>query len=835
MRPQLYVICSCTIRLLVVLLACSVVPRQAASQDQSTVVIARKTQIPHRQPRLATSLQAASQIVTQRGIAAARTALVRGLRMSQSGEVEVYIYASKVTEANLQTLQQHGVQIQRVHEPAGLIYASLSMQTLPTVAALDFVRWIAPPSYGLLRTGSVTSAADAAMRTADVRTDLGVDGSNVRVGIISDSLIDLQASVDTGDLPPDLIIVDGNDGSNLSRTIDEGRAMAELIHDLAPGATLLFHSGFPTSLDTVAAIEALTAAGADIIVDDLGFFFEPVFEDGPVAQAVQEAIDNGVVYVTSAGNAAEEHYHAPYREFDANDFDPVVNLHDFGGGDTTMAITIAPESFLQVVLQWPNRFDGSANTADYDLFLFDASGTVEACTLSGLDGFCASVDAQLNAPAPPLEVVFLGNRTSQAVTVNVVINRFGGAALPLRLLFAGQIRVEEHNVARGSIFGHPCVRDALAVGAIDAADPGFDTIEAFSSQGPCEIMLPVHDSRTKPDLVGADGTRTSLTFFDPFFGTSAAAPHVAAVAALLMEAAGGPDAVSPMQLADTLRRAAIDLGAVGNDNVFGHGSVDAMQAVDLLLGGMNTAPQSTIDSPAGDIMLTPGESLAIQGNCVDAEEDTPFTFAWDFGDIAAPSTAQNPGLLTFANSGTFPITFTCTDATVASDDTPAVSTVIVNQPPQSRITSHSSSVIITAGSQIDFAGVCSDTEDHEPYAFLWSFGSGADIISSTEQNPSNVLFNTPGDYTVSFVCQDAFGTASISPATVRVLVNPSVDGGSKGGGCRLLSDAPHTPVHPVEALGNLFLPVAVIFLVRLWRRRKIKPHGPVKRKRHPER
>jgi hypothetical protein len=50
---------------------------------------------------------------------------------------------------------------------------------------------------------------------------------------------------------------------------DEGRALAEIIHDLAPGATLLFRTGFPTSLDFIAAVRELTEAGAQIIVDDI--------------------------------------------------------------------------------------------------------------------------------------------------------------------------------------------------------------------------------------------------------------------------------------------------------------------------------------------------------------------------------------------------------------------------------------------------------------------------------------------------------------------------------------------------------------------------------------
>jgi subtilisin family serine protease len=660
---------------------------------------------------------------------------------------------------------------------------------------------------------------------------MGVDGRGVRIGIISDSLINLQASVDSGDLPSDLIIVDGQDGSTVPDTVDEGRAMAEIIHDLAPGATLLFHSGIPTSLDMIAAIRALTAADADIIVDDLGFI-EPVFEDGPVAQAVQEAIDHGVVYVTAAGNDAMRHYQALYGELDPNGNKPVVNLHGCGGADTTMAITIAPGGFLAAFLQWPEPFDGSAPRADYDLFLFDASGTVEACTLPGLTGSCASIDIQLGGNAPPLEVVFVGNATDSAVTVTVVINRFDGASLPLVLNFIGQIIVQEHNVARGSVFGHPCVRDALAVGAIDVDDPGFDTIESFSSQGPCEIFFPVFDVRTKPDVAGANRVVTSVPGFDtaaPFLGTSAAAPHVAAVAALLIEAAGGPGTRSNTQIANIMRRAALDLDEPGNDNTSGHGAVDAFEAASLLQSATNTAPQSTIDSPTNDVVIVPLTTLTFQGACIDAEENFPLSFAWDFGGAAAPATVQSPfggaaapatvqspGALTFSSPGTFPVSFTCTDAADLSDDTPATHTVTVNHPPQSRIVGLPDDVIIPAGSQVDFAGVCTDAENHLPFRFLWFFGGGADIARSTQQNPHDVRFNTPGQFTVSFTCHDALETADPVPATVRIFVNPSIDRGSTGvgGGCSILPGDQLASLSPLEALGNLLLPLVVIVIVR---------------------
>lgn len=251
--------------------------------------------------------------------------------------------------------------------------------------------------------------------------------------------------------------------------------------------------------------------------------------------------------------------------------------------------------------------------------------------------------------------------------------------MPLRIVFGGRFFVDEHNVPGRSVFGHPCVRDAMAVGAIDASDFGFDTIEPFSSRGPCEIFfapsgesdtkadgfrtsqvvpLTPPEIRTKPDVVAADGTNTSLLAFAPFFGTSAAAPHAAAVAALLMDFGGGPEFTSASQILNLMRIAAVDQGAVGVDNIYGFGVVDAVQAADVLQG----APQATILSPTENLMVTAGDTVSFMGACSDLDNNGPFTFDWIFGGGAnvESSTAQNPSV-TFPADGTFTITLTCTN------------------------------------------------------------------------------------------------------------------------------------------------------------------------------
>ena len=84
--------------------------------------------------------------------------------------------------------------------------------------------------------------------------------------------------------------------------------MLQIVHDVAPGASLAFYSGenseadFANGIGRLAAPVSAGGAGAKVIADDLGYFDEPFFQDGIVAQAVDAVEANGVAYFSAAGN-----------------------------------------------------------------------------------------------------------------------------------------------------------------------------------------------------------------------------------------------------------------------------------------------------------------------------------------------------------------------------------------------------------------------------------------------------------------------------------------------------------------------------------------------------
>ncbi len=482
----------------------------------------------------------------------------------------------------------------------------------------------ATPSYAMTHVGSVDGEALFSMFGDLSSATFLVDGSGLKIGILSDSFDgsptasdDYAANIASGDLPAGITILKDLSGSGF---IDEGRAMAQLIHDVAPGADLSFYTAFDGLADFAAGIGALVADGAEIVVDDIIYFAEPMFQDGIVAQAADAAFAAGSLYFSSAGNQERQSYESvfvgvPDAKLEAIWFTTPANLwHDFNPGgpvDTTQTFTLSPFESILLSFQWDSPFfdpgTGSpGSTNDLDILLFDASLTT---ILSG--------SASVNIGGNPVEVFSYTNTTGAPLEVNLAISLYEGSAPGLMKYvdFSGGTAGAEYSTDSGASYGHASAEGALGIGAAFWGEtPGYGVapalLEGFSSAGGTPILFmpdgtPTFEMRDRVDFTASDGDNNTFfgsdIGFDPdsfpnFFGTSAAAPNAAAIAALMLQYTstyGGP--TSPAEIYAALKAGTTDIIErsglpplplpFGPDEDSGTGFLEAPLAFEALLAG----------------------------------------------------------------------------------------------------------------------------------------------------------------------------------------------------------------------------------------------------------
>lgn len=459
--------------------------------------------------------------------------------------------------------------------------------------------------------GSVTGQGDLAMGADEARSTFGVDGSGVTIGVLSDSFNTLGGASDdiaSGDLPGA-----GNPNGNTApvnvleelsfNASDEGRAIIQLIHDVAPGADFIFHTGvFNNQADFADAITELADAGADVIVDDILYLREPMFQDGIIAQAVDEVVADGVAYFTAAGSSGRGSYESAFNP--SGQFEAVSGgeFHDFQSGagvDTFQSISVLEGQTIRISFQWDSPFfsvsGGAGSPNDLDIFLYDSTGT----------NILAS-SRDLNVGADPVEVFSFTNDGSFGTNqFNIAIANSDGPNPDLmKYVLFGGVTIDEFDTNSSTVYGHANAAGAKAVGvALYEETPEFGVnppnLQSFSSAGPTPILFetdgtPTRELRLKPEIIAPHGTNNTFFGSDTdgdglpnFFGTSAGAPHAAGVAALMLDAV--PDA-TPGEIYQALESTALDMDDPftpgfdsGFDNASGFGFIQADLAVAELL------------------------------------------------------------------------------------------------------------------------------------------------------------------------------------------------------------------------------------------------------------
>lgn len=532
------------------------------------------------------------------------------------------------------------------------------------------------------RAGAVTSQGDFAQRSDVARSTGSLDGTGITVGALSDSyncypvyaqnnvpasgpagyasngfLATASNDVTSGDLTSSVNVVQEATCMSYGAPTqlpfgDEGRAMLQIIHDVAPGASLAFYTAENGEAGFANGIKALAnTAHAKVIVDDVGYFREPFFQDGVEAQAIETVVSQGVAYFSAAGNDGHSAYDNAAPSFATlSNTAPTAGEYllnfDNSGATTTTTLSVNIPSLDQgelvaLVLQWDQPYvtgaSGSSGATSHLDLCVTGSGADQIINLQGNSVTCTGPNATGD---DPVQVLIISNPANAAAptaaeTINISIGLADGTAAPglVKLAVEGgglSVVINSQYANNPTLQGHPGAAGAAAVGAAPFyKTPGCGTtptiLESYSALGGSPTLfdttgkrLATPTTRQKPNFVAPDGGNdTFLGFkidasrdtssvsqcannanYPNFFGTSAAAPHAAGVAALMLQK---NSSLTPAQIYSALQSTALAIGSPSPDYTSGYGFIQADAAVASVAAGTTTTTSSSGGGGGGAI------------------------------------------------------------------------------------------------------------------------------------------------------------------------------------------------------------------------------------------
>jgi Ca2+-binding RTX toxin-like protein len=473
------------------------------------------------------------------GIGSPEQLRVAGLR-PHDGVVTVELTGGSATAATIRAL---GGKV--LSAGGGAVEARIPAGRLYELAATPGVGRLSTPDAGVPET--VTGGEVAASGAAQAQA-AGVTGEGVRIMVLDSEFAELGTAQAAGELPAAAQL---NFCSSFAGGGNHGTEVAEIVHDMAPSAQLYLVCADSTA-DLFEAVAYAEANGIRIISRSVGSFNsgrgDGTGAAGSPDAAVAEAVSHGILWVNSAGNYARSHWGGAWSP--SSDATTAGSL-DWGGGDTTNAVTIAQDTTQCIYLKWD---DWPVSDVDLALVLRESGASSD---------ILASDDPQTGSQ-PPIEHLCVTN-PGPTRSFDILVRRSPPSGpVPRVDLFVPEAGRIEHSVAATSLndlAGNPNVLSTTAVCA------GTGAIQTYSSQGPSIGGL------VKPDMAALTPVSTSTEAASGcatgFSGTSATAPQIAGAAALFSQALGlqGTQARAPLESLASSN----DLGAPGRDVIYGAG------------------------------------------------------------------------------------------------------------------------------------------------------------------------------------------------------------------------------------------------------------------------
>jgi len=613
------------------------------------------------------------------------------------------------TSSNVAALSAIGISSSAIEYSSDLIKVAVPLSLLDDIASrMSGVLYIRAP-YVPYPLGTPTEGTT--LIGADAYHAVGIEGSGVKVAVIDLGFSGLNQAQTRGDLPTS---IHQNDltGTGLTSGLTHGTAVAEIIYDIAPDADLYLIK-IADEVDLDLAVTYCINNGIDIINHSLGWYNTNFYDgSGTVAEIAQRAIDNGILWVNAAGNEALNHWEGTFSDGNSDGWlDQNVTFYASSGSTITLYLTWD---------QWPQA------TTDYDLYLYAPNASVLASSTKHQTG--------TEEPTESIQVT-----ATQSGTYTIQIQGSGATRLELFSLYQGLSPA----VASSCILAPGNVADVVTVGAIDHDLYTTGPVESYSSQGP------TNDGRGKPDLAAPDNVATGTYPYTTFAGTSGAAPHASAAAALLLcqQPTLNESALRSLLLSNTV--------AMGSTYLYGQGRL-ALQAP----SGTNQAPTASFAwSPSAPQTGTP---VTFNGTSSSDADGYVVSYTWNFGDGSTGS--GSVATHAFAAAGVYSVQLTVTDndgATNTSTQLVTVSATANTSPTASLAASPNPT---EPNVWISFSGAASYDVDGSIVQYAWSFGDGSTGSGSTAYH----RYTTAGTYTVQLTVTDDDGATDTDTVTIVV-------------------------------------------------------------------
>lgn len=510
--------------------------------------------------------------------------------------------------------------------------ASLGNVTLVDLPV--YARTIPMPSQhtgvsGGVITNSTSSPIDGnaitIMHAAQYISQTGSNGSGVTVGVISDDITNIATIQGQNELPA--TVTDYTNytswGHNPSPT-DEGTMMLEEVYAVAPGASLAF-CGPETATEYVTCMQSMAQHHVNLVADDLTFLFQDLMStDSTFAQGVATVLADyhDTTLFSASGNDAQSYWQGTYTPVDASNApggsatltcngQTDSYVQEFGSGIYAESLTMSASSYMY--MQWADSYTSS--TSKFDVYILDSSYNILDCaSWSDTSPDAYDVLTSVSTSAAYL-VIATPDMTAQGKFMKLDLYADGGATMA--------------STADGAIDSpQKFISGVQNIGAVKATDGVGDTIEPYSGTGPIQLEYPSATTSQAPIFVAPDGVvvDTAGTDFSSaptnangdsvFYGTSAATPNAAAVAALLESTFPG---VAPTAILTYMRDGATQLGTTVPDGTYGYGRVDAIGALNAVTTPAISATNSTLQitgyhSGSLSFTLTGAGTLSLSGS-----------------------------------------------------------------------------------------------------------------------------------------------------------------------------------------------------------------------------